>query len=285
MIGRALDKAGRPVADTLRQENYIEDRFNIAVQTQEKLAKTLANSGPGRVTLPLELTRQWVKQAYMGVLDVQPLDNIGNSGQLKKCDFGATRVGTGKGPSLLHVEGESEVFIDEKMANAGPGDMHEIKLKWHGFIEMEENRMTRLVLSAIGKEKLKFNSARGKDDNEVALLPGGHRIDMSCGVRFGILGEPVGPDKVSADAPDMPPLERSDPVDHQIMQALGSSSLVFHPKVQEELKLSDEQKRKLQKRLQGTIQNAKQTFQRIGDKPPDEREKALCATSRKSRIT
>jgi hypothetical protein len=51
--------------------------------------------------------------------------------------------------------------------------------------------MTRLVLAAHGKEKLKFNSARGKDENEVASLPGGHRIDVAREVRFGILGESV----------------------------------------------------------------------------------------------
>ena len=74
LFGRALDKDGKPVADTLRQENYIEDRFNFAVETQEKLAKALAEAGKGRVKLPLEVTRLWVKQAYMGVLDVQPLE-------------------------------------------------------------------------------------------------------------------------------------------------------------------------------------------------------------------
>jgi hypothetical protein len=198
LFGRALDKDGKPVADTVRQENYIEDRFNIAVQTQEKLAKALAEAGKGPIELPLELTRQWVKQAYMGVLGVGPLDDVSHlgKGELKKCDFGATKVGTGNGPTLWRVEGESEVFIDEKMANGGPGDMHEVKLKWHGFIEMDGNRMARLLLSAEGMEKLKFRSALGKDDkNEVASLPGGHRIDVACGVRFGILGEPAGPNK------------------------------------------------------------------------------------------
>jgi hypothetical protein len=196
LFGRALGKDGNPVADTLRQENYIEDRFNIDAETQEKLAKALADAGGDRVTLPLELTRQWVKQAHMGVLDVQPLDNPGrnpgNNGELRKCDFRAMRVGTGNGPTLLRVEGESEVFIEE-MANSGPGDMHEVKLKWHGFIEMRGNRVTRLLLCASGTEKLGFGSARGKDDNEVASLPGGHRIDMACGVRYGFLGEPAGP--------------------------------------------------------------------------------------------
>ena len=200
LFGRALDKDDKPVADTLRQENYIEDRFNFEVETQEKLAKVLVDTGKDPVKLPLEVTRLWVKQAYMGVLDVQPLDNPGRSkGELKKCDFGATKVGTGKGPTLWRVEGESEVFIDEKMANGGPGDMHEVKLKWHGFIEMDGDRMTRLVLSASGKEKLKFQSARGKIESEVAILPGGHRIDMECGVRYGIIGEPV-PIKKAKDA-------------------------------------------------------------------------------------
>lgn len=203
LFGRALDKDGKPVADTVRQENYIEDRFNIAVPTQEKLAKVLADTGAERVTLPLEVTRQWVKQAYMGVLDVQPLDNPGrnlsNNGELKKCIFAATKVGTGQGPMLWRVEGESEVFIDEKMANGGPGDMHEVKLKWHGFIKMDGTRMTRLVLSAGGKEKIKFNSPRSKNGNEVALLPGGHRVDMDGEVRYGFLGELAGPEKVAAD--------------------------------------------------------------------------------------
>ncbi|HZY87636.1 MAG TPA: hypothetical protein VFE78_22545, partial [Gemmataceae bacterium] len=36
LFGRALDKDGKPAADTVRQENYIEDRFNFAVETQEK---------------------------------------------------------------------------------------------------------------------------------------------------------------------------------------------------------------------------------------------------------
>ena len=281
LFGRALDKDGQPVADTVRQENYIEDRFNIAVETQEKLAKALAEAGKGPVKLPLAVTRPWVKQAYMGVLGAGPLDNPGgNSGELKKCDFAATqvasRVALAPGVTLWRVEGESEVFLD-KITNAGvgdvPGDMHEVKLKWHGFIEMNENRMTRLVLSASGTEKLKFNSARGQDANEVAFLPGGHHIDMACGVRYGLLGEPADPDKVAADAPVTPQTGVPEEASRQIIETLGPPFLVFRDKVQAELKLSDEQKKKLEKRLQDTVQNARQFFQQLGDKQPEERGK------------
>jgi len=277
LFGRALDKDGKPVADTVRQENYIEDRFTIAVETQENLVKAFAEAGKDAVMLPLELTRQWVKQAHMGVLDVQPLDNPGgDKGQLKKCDFGATKAGAGKGPTLWRIQGESEVFID-KMANGGPGDMHEIKLKWHGFIEMDGNRMTRLVLSASGVEKLKFNSARGKDQNEVAILPGGHRIDMACAVRYGILGEPASPDKVTPDAPTQPQPEVPDEARRQLVETLGPPFLVFRDKIREELKLSDEQRKKLEKRLQDTVQDAMQFFQKLGDNKSEEGQKELHA--------
>ena len=78
--------------------------------------------------------------------------------------------------------GESEVSIGDKIIHGSPGDMHEIKLKWHGFIELDENRMTRLVLSADGSEKLKFTSL----------------FDMACQVRFGFIGEPVTPHEKKA---------------------------------------------------------------------------------------
>jgi hypothetical protein len=181
IFGRALDKDGKPAAETLRQASYTEDGFDIAAKTQENLARVLADTRTERVTLPLELTREWVKHAYMGVLDVQPLDNPGRSkGELKQCDFGARKVGRGKGRALWRVEGESEVSIDDGMIHGIPGDLHEIKLSWEGFIEMDGDRMTELILSASGKENLKFQSARGRS-----------RFDLAGTVRFGVLGEPV----------------------------------------------------------------------------------------------
>jgi hypothetical protein len=59
----------------------------------------------------------------------------------------------------------------------------------------------------------------------------------------------------------------------QIAETLGPPFLVFRDKVQEELKLSDEQKKKLEKRLQDTVQDTMQFFQKLGDKKPEERQK------------
>ncbi len=63
----------------------------------------------------------------------------------------------------------------------------------------------------------------------------------------------------------------------QVTETLGPPFMVFRDKVQEELKLSKEQKEKLDKHLQGTVQDAMQFFQELGDKKPEEREKELQA--------
>jgi Spy/CpxP family protein refolding chaperone len=68
----------------------------------------------------------------------------------------------------------------------------------------------------------------------------------------------------------------------QLTETLGPPFLVFRDKVQEELKLSDEQKKKLEKRLQDTVQDAMPFFQNLGDKKPEEREKELHAYVQKA---
>ena len=68
----------------------------------------------------------------------------------------------------------------------------------------------------------------------------------------------------------------------QIAQTLGPPFLVFRDKVQEELKLTDEQKKNLEKRLQHTVQDAMQCFQNLQGAKPEEREKEHHAYVQKS---
>jgi hypothetical protein len=82
----------------------------------------------------------------------------------------------------------------------------------------------------------------------------------------------------TAERPQETPAEAG----RQITEILGPSFLVFRDKVQEELKLSNEQKKKLEKRLQGTQQDTMQLFQRLVDEEPEEREKALHAYREKA---
>ena len=47
------------------------------------------------------------------------------------------------------------------MAKAGPGDMHEVKLTWHGFIEMTGKRMTPLRLDPFEASMRPISSTYG----------------------------------------------------------------------------------------------------------------------------
>src|SRR5439155_12207086 len=117
-----------------------------------------------------------------------------------------------------------------------------------------------------------------KGHADVTVLVGGHAIDLSCNVRYGIIGEPVAADEAGdAEAPAERPQEIPAEAGRQIAEMLGPPFLVFRDKVQEELKLSDEQKKKLDIRLQATVQDAMQFFQKLVDKEPEEREKELHA--------
>lgn len=202
VFGRALDKDGKPVADTVRQEHYVEDRFHVTVAMQDGLAKALADAGPTRFRIANDLARLLVSHAYLGQLDVNPLGSPGGKGSLKQCEFWAQKIGVGGNvPAQIRVEGRSEAAGRNFDRDVGDGRLwrHEVKLVWEGLIEMQEGRMTRCLLLARGSEKLKWDNQdeefKGKDD--VARLLLGHPIDLACEARFGLIGEPVADDKAS----------------------------------------------------------------------------------------
>ena len=281
VFGRALDDDGNPVADTVRQENYVEDRFHVPVAMQEALAKALADAGTERFPLADDLARLLVSNAFLGQLDVRPFDPVsGGGGNLKQCEFWAQKVeGGGNDPVRLRIEGKSEAAGGSRDDRRGDGARwrHEVKLAWEGIIEIKNDRVPRLLLVARGSEKLEWgnkNLPQLEGQADVTVLVAGHAIDLSCGVRYGIIGEPVAADEAGdAEAPAEPPQEVPAEAGRQLTETLGPPFLVFRDKVQEELKLSDEQKKKLEKRLQDTVQDAMQFFQKLGDKKPEEREK------------
>src|SRR5947207_8652312 len=110
VFGRALDIDGKPLADTVRQEHYVEDRFHMPVAMQEALAEALADAGTERFRLADDLARLLVTHAFLGQLDVNPLAEARDGkGALKHCEFWAQPVGAGgNGPVQVRVEGKSE---------------------------------------------------------------------------------------------------------------------------------------------------------------------------------
>ncbi len=195
LIGRALGPDGKPLADILRQEHYVEDRFHVPVGIQRALAKALADAGTKRFPLAHDLARLLVSHAYLGQLDVNPVAAPGGAGDLKQCEFWAQRVDAkGDKSSWARIEGRSEaVGASRGEGNDGRLWRHQVKLVWEGLIETRGRRITRLLVMARGSEKLSWGNAfqAFQGGMDVARLPAGHPIDLATEVRYGIIGEPV----------------------------------------------------------------------------------------------
>src|SRR5207237_848312 len=71
---------------------------------------------------------------------------------------------------------------------------------------------------------------------DVASLPGGHAIDLACGVRYGIIGEPLAAAETSPDQPPAGPVPEE--ARRHLTQVFGPTFLVFREAVQKELGLT-----------------------------------------------
>jgi hypothetical protein len=290
LIGRALNKDGKPVADTLRQEHYVEDRFHVPVAMQVALAKALKDAGGDRFRLADDLARLLVSHAFLGELDVNPVGgHHGSKGDFKQCDFWARRVEGADDDSVrVRIEGESEVRGDQ--GSDSRLWRHEVKLTWEGIIEMKKDRMSRLLLMARGSEQLKWGNVPLESElqgqRNVILEWAGRSSDLNCGVRYGIVGEPVAGDEAGAaeGGAGQPGQEIPDEARKQVVEALGGGPfLVFRDKVQKKLKLSDDQKQKLMDKFPDHAEETRKVFEKIKDLKPEEREKEMQSHRQKAR--
>jgi hypothetical protein len=286
LVGRALDDQGKRVADTVRQEHYVEDPFGISPEVQQALARALAGAGRDRVRLPDEFGKTCATHAHLGHIDVRPClcmikDRAENKGEWKQCAFWAQRrppAGGAEDVTRWRIDGLSEVV--SAVAINGKG-VHNVRLAWDGFLELRGERVVRLILAARGREKLQF----ANDDNalahiktdEVAFLPAGRPVDVDCGVRYGILGEAALADRGADPAPEIPEEARK-----QLVQALGGPFLVFRDRVQEELKLSDQQKQRLLETFPEHVQETMKVFEKLKEAKPEERAKEMQEHRRKA---
>jgi hypothetical protein len=289
LFGRALDKDGNPVADTLRQEHYVEDRFHVPVAMQEALAQALQDAGNDRFRVADDLARLLVSHAFLGELDVNPVVSVnGSKCDLKRCEFWAQRVeGAGDGPVRVRIEGNSETQGVQGGGEHGDGGRlwrHGVKLAWEGILDVKKDRICRLLLVARGSEKLKWGNVPREvpDDAGVILAFAARADELDGGVRYGILGEPV-PDGETGAA-RAAPQEFPDEARKQLVEALGGGPfLVFRDRVQEELKLSEDQKQALMGKIPDHFQETMKVFERIKDLKPQEREKEMQSHRQKAR--
>lgn len=190
LTGRALNADGSAVADTLRQEHYVEDTFVIDQDLAQELMRQ-ASSNYRRFVLPKRLSYLLVKHAYLGQLDLQPLAGAMPSAEhdLKKCNLWAERIADNK----LRIEGDTEISVSSP---GRPGDgasfANEIKLHWTGYADFDKTHLGKLLLWSHGFENAHWSSGPSfpaSKDFALSSLPAGHRFEMASNVAFGFEGK------------------------------------------------------------------------------------------------
>src|SRR5438128_1739708 len=69
VVGRALDRQGKPLADVVKQEHYVEDQFAVTPEVQKRLLKALADAGTERIRLPDDFGKVCATHAHLGHID------------------------------------------------------------------------------------------------------------------------------------------------------------------------------------------------------------------------
>ena len=194
VIGRALDDRGQPGADTLHQSQYAQDQFEIPVQMQQPIIAALSGAEFGRIRVPDGFAQMLVFRAFLGQIDVRPLENPnGGHSKIAEYEFWVQRTSGKDGKSLLRLDGTSHLVTDAAPQGGLQHFRHSVKLTWEGFLEVEGNRITRLILSGEGTERLSWSAPQPPAGSlsEVAFLPAGRFINFDGKVRYGLIGKPT----------------------------------------------------------------------------------------------
>lgn len=256
VAGRRVTEAGKLITDTINQEDYAQDRFVISASAQQQLADAIAKAGGKPVPVPDQMARLWASYAYMGVLDVRPLNNPSGAAS-DPVDITFYIEADGANAGWYRVTGKTHLAArkDHRQGD-GSGFENDVQLEWRGFARMEKDLMTSLLLRADGTERLLWNPggapgsvARGP---EVANLPGGRYVDWKGLVGFSIIGIRAKPEQISADAAAASgasndghhrALQAKMPRLQQLMQANGGRSMqTVAPMMQEFQKMVREQR-------------------------------------------
>jgi hypothetical protein len=282
IIGRALDEDGQPLDATLRQEHYMEARFEAPPGVQERFIRGLNEAGAEPFDVPDAFARLLVSQAYLGQLDVNPLGGRATGGRTdsESIEFHAKRVASDKQTVTVRLTGSSDV----SGGPAAPGVRtdgrqweHRVRLEWEGYATIAGNRLSELVLLANGSERLRWGNRRWDllDEPDVAHLMAGHPIDLDGGVLYGLLAQPCRAEEVvtAADVAAAPMAAGSG--GDQLAAALGPRFLIFNEETVRELDLSDRQVAALAELRDGEQAAFDGFVQQFQQSPPDERPQQL----------
>ena len=197
IVGRAFNRKGQPLKDTRSQDNYVEDILEITASMQSELLQAARNAN-GRFQLPPSLAREFVANAYLGMLDVNPLGGDSVRAELlsQSIEFWAETNDNAR----LTISGISKVSAKNREgigADTGRKWSHLVDLKWHGFIDLEAGYkgVREIILAAHGNEQLKWGGPGSRVSpeaakNPAAHLPAGRWLDISGAVGYWISANP-----------------------------------------------------------------------------------------------
>ncbi len=196
IVGRALDDEGRLIADTRRQEHYMEARFEIPGHVQQQFVAALREADGNEFPLPDALVQAIVEPAYLGQLDVNPLGVVpGSQNDRRAWKFFARQLPAGEADSpQVRITGQSDVAGRQRQDTPSDGRQwdHAVRLQWQGYFTLDGPRIANLQLMAQGRETLHWaNAALTHDEADARHLMAGHRIDLNCQVRYGLTASPI----------------------------------------------------------------------------------------------
>ena len=195
IIGRQMDSDGKPIEKTLRQEQYMESRFELSPAAQKQLAKAASESIESKgksFEISDSVCQALINPAFLGQLDVDPLGTSTNWDVEKHREWklGGQVKSKSKDGIRIHLSGTSHISGGETSnPNAGRYWDHTVKLTWQGYIDIKQDRVVNLTMLAKGKERLLWGNEnlRKTKSPDCTHLMAGHPIDFDGDVVYGLM--------------------------------------------------------------------------------------------------
>ncbi|MEK7470094.1 MAG: hypothetical protein AAB074_22220 [Planctomycetota bacterium] len=193
MYGRTFQDC-KPTGDPARQERYLESRVEIRPDAQRALADAADAAGGEQFDVPASAAAALCGQAFLGQLDVNPTLSPGAETSWKL----RGQVEVLEKESWVRIQGTTSAKSDESRKSDRAVWSNDVRLTWNGLARLEGRSVTKLILTAEGRQKLTWNHGDRDLDPGSALenLPGGRQIRLDSDVKFGVVAEVAKSDEV-----------------------------------------------------------------------------------------
>ena len=191
VVGRRIAADGALAGECTRQENYIEDVFDVPAELQRQVVAALSPDAPA--PLPDAFARELATYCYLGMLDVRPV--APPVPQHRSQVHALALTAEPAGPGRWRVRGVSDVESTHPGRDDGARFAHRVTLAWEGWLSVADDRVTALTLLADGRERLVWGNARMFRDaaggDPATHLMAGRPFELDDRVRYGVPGAPV----------------------------------------------------------------------------------------------